>query len=295
MKILFTVIVFLSFHFLINYQYAYALERPAKEFSLTVEEKQIVIMNSPLKKATVWAFGLKGQENTAPGPTIRVNKGDLVRIKLINTHGRKHSLHIHGNGLRKYAMDGSGDEKNHPGHVQKSDEEYIYEFIAEEAGYYPYHCHVDAAKHIDKGMYGLFVVEDKSRKKTYDREFITFWDEWDLEGDGKYETHTINSRSYPDTENIVVKAGERVRIVLVGMGYELHAPHIHGQVFDIIDKYSGKMLRQDDIIHLITAEAQVIEFTPNEKGKWYFHCHIEPHIGDDDIYPRGMLTYVVVE
>ncbi len=45
----------------------------------------------------IWAFSAgPGTDPTIPGPLIRVNKGDLVRVHFRNTHARPHTLHFHG-------------------------------------------------------------------------------------------------------------------------------------------------------------------------------------------------------
>jgi hypothetical protein len=38
----------------------YAQERPIKEFSITVQEMTITLLEDPKKEATVWAYALKG-------------------------------------------------------------------------------------------------------------------------------------------------------------------------------------------------------------------------------------------
>ncbi|MEE9613850.1 MAG: multicopper oxidase domain-containing protein [Thermodesulfobacteriota bacterium] len=265
-----------------------AAEHPVKKFYFNVEEKKITLLREPEKAATVWAFN-----GTVPGPVMRVNKGDRVKIYFENTSGNPHSIHIHGS--HPFEMDGTGDKELHPNHAQDPQTEFVYDFIAEEPGYYPYHCHVDAAKHMDMGMYGLLIVEDPAQKKTYDREFISFWDEWDIDGDGVYETHTINSKSYPDTEPLKAKVGERIRIVMVAFGYEVHAPHIHGAVADVLDQFTGAKLYKSDTEMFTTAQVRVMEASFKHKGKWMFHCHVEPHIVDDGEYPRGMMTFIEVE
>lgn len=261
---------------------------PLKKFYITVEEKEITILREPEKKALAWAFN-----GSVPGPVMRVNKGDRVRIYFQNQSSEQHSIHIHG--VHPFSMDGSGDRDMHPDHAQPPQTEYVYEFIAQEPGYYPYHCHVDAAKHIDKGMYGLFIVEDPERPRTFDKEFITFWDEWDIDGDGVYETHTINTKSYPDTEPLKAKKGERIRVVMVAMGYEVHAPHIHGVVFDVMDTFTGARTYRADTVIFTSAMVVVMDMEFKYEGKWMFHCHVEPHIDDDGEYPRGMLTFIEVE
>ncbi|HSF09108.1 MAG TPA: multicopper oxidase domain-containing protein, partial [Nitrospirales bacterium] len=163
----------------------YAEEVPVKEFSITVEEMTITLLEDPKKEVTVWAYALKGEKPSVPGPVIRVNKGDLVKVHFTNTHHLPHTMHFHG--VHPFNMDGNGQRTMGREQLQMPGESYTYEWVAEDPGYYLYHCHFDTANHMDHGMYGLFVVEDPAWPQV-DQEFVTFWDEWDTNDDGHYDT-----------------------------------------------------------------------------------------------------------
>ena len=136
----------------------YAKEIPVKEFSITVEEMTLTLLEDPKKEATVWAYALEGEKPSVPGPVIRVNKGDLVKVHFTNTHQLPHTMHFHG--VHPFNMDGNGQRTMGREQLQMPGESYTYEWMAEDPGYYLYHCHFDTANHMDHGMYGLFVVED---------------------------------------------------------------------------------------------------------------------------------------
>ncbi len=271
-----------------------ARERSVKEFNMSVREKVITLLGEPKKEATVWAYALEGEDGSVPGPVIRVNVGDLVRVHFTNTHTLPHSIHFHG--IHPFNMDGNGQRALGKEQVQLPGESYTYEFVAVEPGYYLYHCHFNTAVHIDHGMYGLFVIEDPTWPKA-DRELITFWDEWDLNGDGKEDAHTINTRSAPDYAPFEVTRGERVRLVLANMGWDLHTPHLHGQTWDLIDAGNLRTIRAKNpngVVSLGPAEIKIVEFIARHEGTWLFHCHVVPHVADDGQYPRGMLTILRV-
>lgn len=271
-----------------------AAERVVKEFTMVVQERTIPILDDPRKEVTVWAYGLEGEEATVPGPVIRVQAGDLVRVHFKNTHSLPHTIHFHG--AHPFNMDGNGQRALGKEQVQLPGESYTYEFVAEDPGYYLYHCHFNTAVHIDHGMYGLFVVEDPAWPRV-DRELITFWDEWDIDGDGEDDAHTINTRSAPDYAPFEVSVGETVRLVLANIGWDVHTPHLHGHTWTVVDPGNLRDVLSSNPNGVVTigpAEIKIVEFRPRHEGTWLFHCHIVPHVADDGTYPRGMLTVIQV-
>ncbi len=271
-----------------------AQDRPVKEFTMVVQQKTIQLLDDPKKEVTVWAYGLEGQDATVPGPVIRVQVGDLVRVHFKNTHRLPHTIHFHG--THPFNMDGNGQRALGKEQVQLPGETYTYEFVARDPGYHLYHCHFNTVVHIDHGMYGLFVVEDPAWPRV-DRELITFWDEWDLDADGKDDAHTINSRSAPFYRPFEVKAGETIRLILANMGWDFHTPHLHGHTWKVVDPGNLRDVlysNPNGVVTIGPAEIKVVEFMPRHEGTWLFHCHVVPHVADDDKYPRGMLTILNV-
>lgn len=125
-------------------------------------------------------FAITFQENPddpqrVPGPEIRVKEGDTVVIHLLNLNGLTHTLHLHG-GLVPWEMDGVDFLTQFP---MVNGDEYTYRFEDLKAGTYWYHCHVDGAHHIDFGMYGAFIVEERNPPVDYERDYVVMLDEWD--------------------------------------------------------------------------------------------------------------------
>jgi len=150
----------------------------------------------------------------------------------------------------------------------------------------------------DAGVDGFIIPdlppEESSsiHRAAVDRELLTVWDEWDIDGDGRYDTHTINTKSTPDEEPLVAKVGEKVRLVMANVGAEVHAPHMHGVKWTVIDPSALTPLSKNynGVLSLAPAQIKVVEFIPPNLGIWLFHCHVLPHVADDGLYHRGMLT-----
>ena len=87
---------------------------------------------------------------------------------------------------------------------------------------------------------------------------------------------TINGKSYPDTDPIEVRVGERVRLKLFNMSMEDHPMHLHGHTFQVVGiggrPVDGPLKDTITVRHMEQVE---IEFVANNPGDWLFHCHRE--------------------
>ena len=120
-----------------------------------------------------WAYG-----DTLPGPLLRVTAGDLLRVTVDNGLPTDTSIHWHGIALRN-DMDGV------PGMTQASigaGEQFVYEFTAPDPGTYFYHPH--SGVQLDRGLYGVLVVDDPRERGDYDVEWIVTLDDW-IDGTGR--------------------------------------------------------------------------------------------------------------
>jgi manganese oxidase len=144
------------------------------EMSGTIELYEM--NNGNYSRVVAIPFQSPDQEAPAvPGPEIRVTEGDTVVVTIRNENALPHTFHLHG-GLVPWEMDGVDYLTQMP---ILPGEEFTYTFEAMKAGTYWYHCHVDGAHHIDLGMYGAFIVEEREPPVKADREFVILLDEMD--------------------------------------------------------------------------------------------------------------------
>jgi len=90
---------------------------------------------------------------------------------------------------------------------------------------------------------------------------------------------TINGRSYPGTEPLAVRPGERVRVRMINMSMEDHPMHIHGHTFQIVaigDRPVAGPFK--DTLNLGHMDSYDIEFVAANPGRWLFHCHNLEHM-----------------
>lgn len=109
-----------------------------------------------------------------------------------------------------------------------------------------------------------------------------------------YDTFVINGRSFPFTEPLKVKEGERVRIRIINVGYEPHYIHTHSHKFLVVarDGASVKEPLEMDTVHVGPGQRVDILLTADNPGVWPLHCHNLLHVANDHVYPGGMLAVI---
>ena len=125
------------------------------------------------RTVSTWAYG-----DTVPGPLLRATAGDVLRIQVDNRLPTDTSVHWHGIAIRN-DMDGV------PGLTQDpiaSGGSFTYEFTAPDPGTYFYHPHTGVQ--LDRGLYGVLVVDDPAEPGRYDHEWVVVVDDW-LDGTGR--------------------------------------------------------------------------------------------------------------
>ncbi|MGH7766839.1 MAG: multicopper oxidase family protein [Candidatus Binatia bacterium] len=277
--------------------------RPVREFYLDISEFEHELYPGGPKIMT-WAFNRQ-----IPGPTLRVTEGDRVRVHFINRHTSNHTLHFHGLNVPN-EMDGVA--YGHLHHLEvKPGETHTYEFIADPAGTHMYHCHVNSPQHIDMGMVGVMIVEpkDKRAEPKVDKERVLLLDDWYVNDKGGQEPmahpamigdanyFTVNGKSFPATEPIKLVQGEKMRVRMINVGYQVHSMHLHGQSFVVTHKdgHLVKTPQEQDTVLIGPGERYDLVFTATNPGLWLFHCHVVPHATNDGAYPGGLLVPVVTE
>lgn len=145
-----------------------------REFSLIVEEKQKIPISYEGHVLDGWTFN-----GTIPGPTIRVTEGDLVRIKVINSPENQHAHSFHTHSIHSAPVDGVS-MGGYPGGAIAPGNSFVYEFVAQPYGVYPYHCHVDPiADHVNRGLYGMLIIDPKQPREQM-AEFAMLMNGYDL-------------------------------------------------------------------------------------------------------------------
>jgi nitrite reductase (NO-forming) len=262
------------------------LEGEVHDIDLVIEEKLMTVAEG--FSQAVWTFG-----GRIPGPVIRVKQGDLVRIHLKNPATSKlpHSVDFHS------SLVAWNDEMTsiNPG------EEKLYEFRAEFAGVWMYHCGTaPALHHIANGMYGMMIVEPKGGLEPVDHEFAIVQSEWYLGPQGQPASLTKASAAAPAPDFVMfngvanqyvdnpieIPTGKRVRAFVLNAGPSIDSSfHIVGTIFDRVVK-EGVELRVanpgrygSQAVDLSPAQGAFVEFTMAEDGLYPMVTHAFNFVG----------------
>jgi nitrite reductase (NO-forming) len=257
-----------------------ALTGKVHDIDLVTEEKLMTVADGYVQK--VWTFN-----GSVPGPVLRVHVGDTVRIHLKNpaTSQMAHSVDFHA------SMVAWNDEMTdiQPG------EEKLYEFTADHAGVWMYHCGTaPTLHHIANGMYGMIIVEPKEGLPPVDAEYAIVQSEWYLGPQGQPVDLAKASAGAPDPDFVVfngvanqykdnpikVKTGARVRIFVLDAGPSVDSSfHIVGTIFDDVIKEGMHLVRGNDgswgsqAVDLSPAQGAIVEFTTAEDGLYPMVTH----------------------
>ncbi len=279
------------------------LEGGVRVFRLSVEPVRWEIL--PGVRVTALSYG-----GTVPGPELRMRYGERVRVVVENMLSEPTTVHWHGLAVPN-AMDGVPDVTQRP---IEPGETFTYEFRAipagrdSQGGTFLYHSHFEEDRQVGLGLSGALVIEPPVPER-YDVERTLMIGEWahdsttgetrpPMEMEGQLPNFfTINGKSFPATETIRAKRGDRVLLRLLGAGQFTHPMHLHGTDFRIVAKdghpVTGPKLAAD-VVQVAPGERYDIAFTATEPGKWVFHCHIGHHLTNDGESPGGLLLVVDV-
>ncbi|WP_096200516.1 multicopper oxidase family protein [Bacillus sp. FJAT-45350] len=245
-----------------------------RTFTIDIKEEHWMLNDDLMFDA--WTYN-----GTLPGEEIRVTEGDHVVMKFTNSLDVPTAVHLHGFPVPN-EMDGV------PGVTQNAimpGEEFIYEYQADVPGTYWYHSHQNGSVQVDKGLYGLFIVEPKDQP-AYDVDKVIAIDEWSLMMDSMndihgsagvghgghgghgghmnhgdmnhgmshadmmnmmYDTLVINGKATPAIEPVVVKEGNVVKLRFLNAGLFTQVVSIPGHSFKITH-YDGQKVNEPEFL-----------------------------------------------
>lgn len=101
---------------------------------------------------------------------------------------------------------------------------------------------------------------------------------FDLTGNMNRYVWTLDNKTVSESDKILIKKGENVRIILFNNSMMRHPMHLHGHDFRIVNG-QGEYAPMKNIIDIMPMERDTLEFAATEPGgDWFFHCHILYHM-----------------
>ncbi len=97
-------------------------------------------------------------------------------------------------------------------------------------------------------------------------------------GHGDFDRWTINGKSFPQTDTIPLRPGQRYRLAMINRSTDSHPIHLHRHSFELTN-LGGKPLAGllKDVV-LIEPGRSYVDFTADNPGPTLFHCHQQNHM-----------------
>lgn len=244
---------------------------------------------------------------------LKVKKGERVRLRFINAGYLPHHIHLQNQEVQIIASDGN-EIKNAPTIKDQLNpigpgERYDIQFVAEKNFAIDLHDGTSAAKDVlipveVEGSNKAALKPDqtqlptldltnysKDSKEKMDKFQSTFTLKLNSEIVNGSQVYTINGKTWPHTDPLPVKKGEKIKIRLVNEGKSDHPMHLHGHTFELLTR-NGKpvsgLIKKDTLV-VKPGETYEIGFVANNPGIWMYHCHELHHA------TSGMMTSVNYE
>jgi FtsP/CotA-like multicopper oxidase with cupredoxin domain len=112
-------------------------------------------------------------------------------------------------------------------------------------------------------------------EKTYTLEFIDIG----TRNGSQFDTWTINKKSWPDVDPLIVEHGKRYRIVFNNLSGDQHPMHLHRHSFEIAaidDKQTSGLIK--DTVNVQPYQRIAVDFVADNPGDSLYHCHMQLHM-----------------
>jgi len=251
-----------------------------KEFDLTTKVVDWEV--EPGKTVQAWTYN-----GMVPGPTIKVQPGDRVRVVLDNQLPESTAIHFHGIDTPN-AMDGVPYVTQDP---VKPGETFTYEFVAQGPAVGTYHSHHHAEHQVPDGLMGAFLIGDEpvppGVNVTQNVPMVL--------NDAGVIGLSLNGKSFPATAPVIAKQGDWVEVQYMNEGLQIHPMHLHGLPQLVIAKDGFPIAPyQVDTLSVAPGERYTVLVHATNPGVWAWHCHILTHAERDDGM-FGMVTTFIVQ
>lgn len=100
---------------------------------------------------------------------------------------------------------------------------------------------------------------------------------FELTGNMNRYVWSMDNKVLSETDKILIRKGENVRITLYNNSMMRHPMHLHGHDFRVLNG-QGDYAPLKNVLDIMPMETDVIEFEANSDGDWFFHCHILYHM-----------------
>ena len=100
---------------------------------------------------------------------------------------------------------------------------------------------------------------------------------FELSGNMNRYVWSLDNKVVSETDKILIKKGENIKLILYNGSMMRHPMHLHGHDFRVLNG-QGEYAPLKNVIDIMPMETDTLEFNANVEGDWYFHCHILYHM-----------------
>ncbi len=234
-----------------------------------------------------------------PGPEIRVDVGDQVRVVVHNELPMGTDVHWHGIDTPN-SMDGVAPLTQE---LIKPGETFVYEFVADAPAIGMYHAHHHGQMQVPNGLFAAFTIGevDLPRGETISGVTIPANLQVSQEipmvlNDAGVIGYSLNGKSFPATEPYAMQTGDWAIVNYYNEGLQIHPMHMH-QFPQLVVAKDGIPLDNPywvDTLNVAPGERYTVLFQATDPGVWVWHCHILTHVEREEGM-FGMVTAVIVD
>ena len=248
-----------------------------------------------------------------PKPDLMEQMKSMAKSHGSHEHGNPHSGHIknkenqsmlHPNHAKQKGHSKSDKSVNHQGHSHQKKEKYP-------SGHHE--SHISHKRQIDMELtHHKGSIDQNRRNKIHDNptkhQASSFgYDDLravkktkfsetlpvqiihlNLTGNMRRYVWSMNGKVLSESDKIKINQNEVVRLILRNTTMMHHPMHLHGHFFRVLNKH-GNYSPLKHTVDVPPMETVTLEFAPDEKGDWFFHCHVLYHMkgGMARVFSRG--------
>jgi hypothetical protein len=226
----------------------------------------------PAQTVSAWLFN-----GVSPGPALTATEGDTVEVAVTNHLPEPLTVSFPTDDFTQAGLPGLSQKPIWPG------QSYAYRFTAPAAGTYTYQSSFDMLRQVNFGLSGPFIVKPQSAGQGFDDDYTVSAGEWPAPADydAKEATYfTLNGHSYPATEPLWVKRGDRVRLRLINSGAMMwHVFELEGHDLWLIAR-DGRPLASPEPAETVVlgpGQSADVAFVADNPGNWPLLCNVLDH------------------
>ncbi|MBN4047553.1 multicopper oxidase domain-containing protein [Acidimicrobiaceae bacterium AH-315-P05] len=264
-----------------------------KVFDLTAERVQWEV--EPGKFVDAWTYN-----GVVPAPQLILDRGDKIQVRILNNLPMGTDVHWHGVHTPN-DMDGVAPLTQDI--IEGNGGTFTYEFTAEDDAIGMYHSHHHGQMQVVNGMFGVIRIGDNPVPYGETISGVTIPEDVEFAADMPMVLNdagtigfSLNGKSFPATEPLVISEGDWVSVSYFNEGLQSHPMHLH-QFPQLVYAKDGIPLEVPywaDTINIAPGERYTVMFRADNAGTWVWHCHILTHVEREEGM-FGMVTAIVVQ